>query len=91
MSGGQLFDHTHPNPNLEEADGKWEDEGYTPELHAAGDRELRRGVAKWVEYVIRNAAFYEYELGGHILGITKDELISVAMDIVERGTGNADE
>ena len=68
-----------------------QDEGYTPELHAAGDRELRRGAAKWVEYVIRNAAYYEYEMAGHMLDITKDELISVAMDIIERGTGNADE
>lgn len=74
-----------------EAWNREQGEGYTPELHAAGDRELRRGVAKWVEYVIRNAAFYEYEMGGNMLGITKDELISVAMGIIERGTGNADE
>lgn len=74
-----------------EAWNREQGEGYTPELHAAEDRELRRGVAKWVEYVIRNAAFYEYEMGGNMLGITKDELISVAMDIIERGTGNADE
>ena len=64
---------------------------YTPELHAADDRELRKGVARWVEYVIRNAAFYEYEMGAHMLGITKDELISASMGIVERGTGGGDE
>lgn len=74
-----------------EAWNREQDEGYTPELHTAGDRELRRGVAKWVEYVIRNEASYEYEIGAHMLGITEDELISVAMDIIERGTGNADE
>ena len=82
-----------------EAWNREQGEGYTPELHvagdselhAAGDRELRRGVAKWVEYVIRDAASYECELVSHMLGITEDELISVAMDIIEKGTGNADE
>ena len=46
-----------------EAWNREQGEGYTPELHAAGDRELRRGVAKWVEYVIRNAAFIEKGTG----------------------------
>ena len=74
-----------------EAWNREQGEGYTPELHAEGDRELRRGVAKWVEYIIRNAASYEYEMGANMLGVDKDELISVSMDIIERVTGNADE
>ena len=88
------------NDAVIEAWNREQGEGYTPgpkprdgrgELHAAEDRELRRGVAKWVEYVIRNAASYEYEMGANMLGVDKDELISVSMDIIERGTGNADE
>ena len=79
------------NDAVIEAWNREQGEGYTPELHAEGDRELRRGVAKWVEYIIRNAASYEYEMGANMLGVDKDELISVSMDIIERGTGNADE
>ena len=30
-------------------------------------------------------------MGANMLGVDKDELISVSMDIIERGTGNADE
>lgn len=79
------------NDAVIEAWNREQGEGYTPELHAEGDRELRRGVAKWVEYIIRNAASYEYEMGANMLGVDKDELISVSMDIIERVTGNADE